>query len=73
MDPKCNHSPYKRETGRFDHSRRMIEARGWSDVTKGCEPRNAVRKGKEMDSPLKLPEGIHPCQHLNFRLLTVRI
>jgi len=37
---------------------KVIEAGGWSDVRKGCEPRNAVRKGKERDSPLKLPEGM---------------
>lgn len=30
------------------------EARGWSDGRKGCEPRNAIRKGKEMDHPWSL-------------------
>ena len=25
-----------------------------------------ARKGKEMESPLEPPEGIQPCQHLNF-------
>lgn len=29
----------------------MIEAGGWSDVKKGCGPRNAGKKGKKMDFP----------------------
>lgn len=29
----------------------MTEARSPSDIRKGWEPRNEVRKGKEVDSP----------------------
>lgn len=51
-----------------------IEIRGWNDVrkesqVKECEWPPETEKGRKMKSPLKLPEGKLPCQHLDFRLL----
>ena len=72
VGPKCNHNcPYEREAkGDLTTVGGMTEARSLSDVRKDWEPRNEVRKGKEVDSPQKPPEGMLPCQYLDFRLLT---
>ena len=71
VGPKCNHKcPYKRKAkGDLTTVDVMTETRGWSNVSKGCKPRNVVRKGQEMDSLQKPPEGMQPCQYLDFRLL----
>lgn len=39
-----------------------MEARGWKDVRKGSGAKavSEVRKGKQMDSPLRPPEGTNP-------------
>lgn len=51
----------------------ITKARGGSDAQKRardqeCQQPLEAAKGKEIDSPLKRPEGTQPCQLLNFRL-----
>lgn len=33
----------------------------------GCRLPLGARKGKKMNSPLNLPKGIQPCQHLGLK------
>jgi hypothetical protein len=50
------------------------EARGWDDVRKSHQPRNAGAsrswEGKPKEPPLKPPKGTQPYNYLDFRLLT---
>lgn len=62
-----------REAGRSETvvANVMTESRGWSDtsnvegaLSKECGQTSEAKKTKEMDFPLKLPEGIQPfCIH----------
>lgn len=38
-----------------------------TNQAKECKRILETRKAKESDSPMKAPEGIHPCQLLDFR------
>lgn len=40
---------------------------GGRDNAKECRRPLEAGNGKEMDSPLELPEGTQPCRHLDFR------
>lgn len=73
MGLKYNHRGlYKRKTRRpkEELGDMTTEARGWSDTRKGSpakecrKPPEFLKKGKGMDSPLELPEGISPADTL---------
>lgn len=49
----------------------------WSDARKGPQAKGyrqllEAEEGKEMNALLKLPEGMQPYQHLDFRPLNFR-
>ena len=50
---------------------REIESPGhhWFEEGRGHKPRNVgslAGKSRKTDSPIELPEGMQPCQHLDF-------
>ena len=69
---QCDHKgSYRRETGESEYEKESQRqrcdsgSRGRSDVrplTKGFRQPLEARKGKEMDFPLELPEGMQTCR-----------
>lgn len=45
----------------------------YGTTSQGQKTISEVGKGKETECPLKPPEEMQPCQHLDFRLLTSKL
>lgn len=65
---QCNHKGLLGNSGESEPVVDVtMETRGWRNGGRDLKLRN-VEKGNKMNSPLKPPEGKHPCQPLNLNL-----